>query len=117
MVWPLQNILTEEHDEISLAPGQGERRDLLGILSDKSSSPPQSIASASGLKNKNERFQCYTLNDKTVPASTNDMFLRDLFGDSEAPQENSGLLLDTVQLDILAKSWRSSDPDRISAYK
>ena len=68
-----------------------------------------------------QRFQRYTdneTNDINDPPLTHDilreMFREDALTDSH---NNSGLLLDKTQIDIISSSLRSQMPDNLSAYE
>lgn len=123
---PLSNDLNIEYglqservqdDLISLTPGQKEK-DSLGLLSDddvrscKSSDTVHSL----GENIKSNRF-CQYLADKPTDNAQNG--LKDLFGDDVGSKESntSGICLNQAQTDILSKSWRCENPEKLSAFK
>lgn len=119
---PLGNFESAHHeisdDVISLMPGQREK-DSLGLLSDNEEI--RSVSSAgtvsSGFDNRKSNRFCQYLAEKPLDATQN--MLCELFGEDAGPKQTSenGLCLDQSQIDILLKSWRSSNPERLSAYK
>ena len=114
----------EDLDSVSIAPGQQEK-DALGLLSDKEdkedsdSESHQSEVSVSGHPKKSDRF-CQYLADKKSDDSINILKKKkNLFGDDIVSKSSDQirLCLDKPQEDILAKSWRAMDPERLTAYK
>ena len=68
-----------------------------------------------------QRFQRYTdngTNDINDPPLIHDI-LREMFGEDALTDShnNSGLLLDKTQIDIISSSLRSQMPDNLSAYE
>ena len=105
-------------DTISITPGQREK-DALGLLSeDEHCGSDSHLSEASVVENtkKSERF-CQYLHEKPDEDSVN--YLKSLFGDdiSSNSTKHMGLCLDQAQEDILSKSWRCKDPEKLTAYK
>lgn len=104
-------------DAISITPGQREK-DALGLLSDEENCSDSHVSEVSVVENtkKSERF-CQYLHEKPAEDSVN--FLKSLFGDdvTSNASKQMGICLDQAQEDILAKSWRCKDPEKLSAYK
>ena len=46
-----------------------------------------------------------------------DSGLQDLFSDNDSKLQTHDLVLDEVQIETLEKSWRTANPDKLSAYK
>lgn len=108
-------------DEISLAPGQHERRDLLGMLSDRDDNTSVSSFHLRESRKKTERFDKYVqpVQHESISEETGNV-LKDLFGEDVNQDDTSksgGLILDQAQIDILSKSWRLNDPERLSCFK
>ena len=105
-------------DEISIMPGQREK-DALGLLSDDEqggSESHHSDISAVVNPKKSDRF-CQYLPEK--PSENSVDILKTLFGDdiSSKSSNQTGLSLDTAQEEILSRSWRCSDPEKLTAFK
>ena len=103
-------------DELSLQPGQRERHNI-GLLSSEGSVQSEDFEPHIS----SQRFQRYTdkgANDINDPPLTHDI-LREMFGEDASTEShnNSGLLLDKTQIDIISSSLRSQMPDKLSAYK
>ena len=104
-------------DSLSLNPGQREK-DSLGLLSEdgdaKSSKSSNSVNT--DIDNKKSRF-CQYLSDK--PSEKTQAILTELFGDNAGAKKlyDNGICLDQSQLDVLSKSWRCENPEKLSAYK
>ncbi|XP_062621452.1 uncharacterized protein LOC134283032 [Saccostrea cucullata] len=108
----------EMDDMISLAPSVREVRELLG---DNESSVQEESITAHDFdnnqhkldSNNNNRFQ-NLINKSDEHTKT----LTDIFGNvSSSEEEKTGLVLDKTQEEILKKSWRITDPERLSAYR
>lgn len=106
----LENSLDEEYglphinrqqDELSLQPSRHEMREL--IDSDNES------RDSMGSKHNNQDFQQYVSNENTA--------LHQLFNTHDSVVSKDGIILDKSQIDLLSKSWRAENPDRISCYK
>ena len=104
-------------DLLSLNPGQREK-DSLGLLSEdgdaKSSKSSNSVNT--DINNKKSRF-CQYLSDK--PSEKTQAILIELFGDDAGAKKlyDNDICLDQSQLDVLSKSWRCENPEKLSAYK
>ena len=101
----------------ALNPGQREK-DSFGLLSEdgdaKSSKSSNSVNT--DIDNKKSRF-CQYLSDK--PSEKTQAILTELFGDDAGAKKlyDNGICLDQSQLDVLSKSWRCENPEKLSAYK
>ena len=104
------------NDEISLAPGQTERDEVLSQDSDDEFHSRRSVSSysariSSAKRDKYSRF----LRDES---DDNNNILNQIFGEISVPtKDDVGIVLDQVQINILNGSWHSSDPDKLTAYK
>ena len=109
-------VSDRQEDELSLQPGQRERHNI-GLLSSDGSVQSEDFEPHIS----SQRFQRYTdngTNDINDPPLTHDI-LREMFGEDALTEShnNSGLLLDKTQIDIISSSLRSQMPDKLSAYK
>lgn len=109
-------------DQISLAPSIREVRELLG--DDKmsfSDDHERNILSESNhnqmrVDSNNNRFQ--NLLNKNTDSNQTKTSLNDIFGNvSSTEEEKLGLCLYKAHEEILMKSWRSSDPEKLTAYR
>ena len=112
-------IQSRPDDLLSLTPGQREK-DSLGLVSD-SDNESKSCRSAdtgeSGVEHQKSKRFCQYLADKPLDNTQN--ILSGLFGEDAGLKQTSetGICLDQSQIDILAKSWRCENPEKLSAYK
>lgn len=118
-------------DEVSLQPAQQERRNLLGIISDDENDDEQ------GEENKDPQSHDYI---QVKPGCTKTRFskyvsesnfedelsdkgrkvLLDIFGEDigvEKSKENFGLVLDEAQINVINRSWRCQQPERLNSYR
>lgn len=109
-------------DQISLAPSTREVRELLGddevSLSDdfERNFLLESDQNQMRIDSNNNRFQ--NLLNKNTDSNQTKTSLNDIFGNvSSTAEEKVGLCLDKAQEEILMKSWRSSDPEKLTAYR
>lgn len=109
-------------DQISLAPSTREVRELLGddevSLSDdfERNFLLESDQNQMRIDSNNNRFQ--NLLNKNTDSNQTKTSLNDIFGNvSSTAEEKIGLCLDKAQEEILMKSWRSSDPEKLTAYR
>ncbi|XP_078318693.1 uncharacterized protein LOC144620787 [Crassostrea virginica] len=107
----------EMDDIISLAPSVREVSELLGenesSVQEDSNTQLDSDHSQFSLDSNNNRFQ-NLINKDAEQTKT----LNDIFGNVSSTDESKvGLILDKTQEEILKKSWRIADPERLSAYR
>ncbi|ESO91818.1 hypothetical protein LOTGIDRAFT_163180 [Lottia gigantea] len=124
-----------EMDVLSLAPDEQEEREFMASLSDQESNlgpdshvdlphSPQKRLKSSADNNRpsyvNYLPETSTLQNtmkENVECQSSDV-LSKLFGSSVNDDVHKvGLILDKSQSDTLSKSWRSQNPDRLTAYK
>ena len=96
-------VSDRQEDELSLQPGQRERHNI-GLLSSEGSVQSEDFEPHIS----SQRFQRYTdkgANDIYDPPLTHDI-LREMFGEDASTEShnNSGLLLDKTQIDIIRSS-------------
>ena len=104
------------NDEISLAPGQTERDEVLSQDSDDEFHSRRSVSSYSARISsaKRDKYSRY-LRDES---DDNNNRLNQIFGEISVPtKDDVGIVLDQAQINILNGSWRSSDPEKLTAYK
>ena len=108
----------EMDDIISLAPSVREVSEILGenesSVQEDSSTQLDSDHSQTFLdSNNNNKFQNLINNDSDQTKSLND-----IYGNVSSTDEGKvDLVLDKTQEEILKKSWRIADPERLSAYR
>lgn len=121
---PLENSLNDEllrpsrpdDDILSIQPGQREKRCLdleSEILSGGGTSHTQSEDNV--FDNIDSRFSKY----KSLEGSEENG-LKDIFGEDACTgkdKSSNGIVLDKSQTEILSESWRSCQPDKMTAYK
>ena len=74
----------------------------------------ESVSRAEGVYSRFSRYKSQVLLEETQNV------LRDVFGEHAVTSKSDsvlGLRMDQSQTDILLESWRSSQPDRLTAYK
>ncbi|KAK3093551.1 hypothetical protein FSP39_017216 [Pinctada imbricata] len=103
-------------DVLSLAPGQSEREH---VISDDSDDCVSHRSLCSDLARVNsvgkDKFKRYIHTDEN---DDNNNKLCEIFGDiSSSSKDDVGIVLDDSQKAIINNSWRSSDPDKVTAYK
>ena len=109
-----------EEDQVSLQPGQRERRSL-GLMSsdeDEQSSGGEQGHSEQGDMSRFGKYTAQTNSEKDNGPLTHDMLV-EMFGEdaqSNSSASKKGLCLDKAQVDIL-NSWRCQFPDKLSAYR
>lgn len=125
----------DNRSEISLHVNGDERR-LLEIRSDPESDHDDDITTRPVVDNINvdlssnnnsstNRFmkhvvtssQGCSVNDNSDKSSNVDVLSKIFKEDINKSKSKSGLLIDQTQVDILSSSWRSQNPERISAYR
>ena len=122
----------DTRSEISLHVN-GEERDFLNVRSDPESDTGDSIALVEKVSEnyrKSDRFTKHVVmnseeqvvsaeigNSLSEKSNKVDVLSKIFKEDVNKAKARSGLILDQAQIDILSDSWRSSYPDRISAYK
>lgn len=116
---PHTDVLDQPDDLLSLTPGQREK-DSLGLMSDNendSKSVHSADTIASGIEHQKSTRFCQYLAEN--PADKTQNVLSGLFGEDAGLKRSNetGICLDQSQIDILAKSWRCQNPEKLSAYK
>ena len=99
--------LVQPADTISLHPNRNEMHQLL--QDDGNSESRESCASNDNDNDSHLQFQQYVRKD-----SDN---LGQLFCTQTAQSAKDGIKLDQSQIDVLSKSWRSDNPEKVSCYK
>ena len=109
-------------DTVSLQPAQEER---YGLLSSHSGSEHGSLEDHDdGLAAS--RFDRYTASKLDAGHTSGENFgktpnlLSELFGEdaqTKSSSDKSGIVLDKSQIEILNSTWRSSNPEKLTAYK
>lgn len=98
---------------ISLQPGQGEKQSLgLDEDSDSSSSSSECIRN-----NTDSRFVKFKSVEVTEDSQNR---LSEIFGDDARTgkaDNSNGISLDKSQTDTLSQSWRTDQPDKLTAYR
>lgn len=107
---------TRQDDELSIQPGQLERRDLEvdSSISDSEMAQSQIMTGEEKLDTRFSRYKSREASDE--PQNV----LKQIFGDDACTgntNSNAGLILDESQSDILKQSWRIAKPDKLTAYK
>lgn len=126
---PLENSLNDEllrpvrqnveDDLVSLQPGQNERQSL-GLDSqheDSHSVCSQSECVVETDNNKDSRFIKYKSIQVTEDSQNR---LSEAFGEdahTDKSNTSSGIVLDKCQTETLSQSWRTEQPDKLTAYK
>ncbi|MCG8076955.1 MAG: hypothetical protein JAY75_12015 [Candidatus Thiodiazotropha taylori] len=116
---PHTEVQERPDDMLSLTPGQREK-DSLGLMSgseDDSKSGHSADTIGSCVEHQKSKRFCQYLAEKSVDKTQN--VLSCLFGEDAGLKQTSeaGICLDQSQIDILAKSWRCENPEKLSAYK
>ena len=99
---------------ISIQLGQRERNALNLATSVSGESISESVSRAEAVYSRFSRYKSQVLLEETQKV------LRDVFGEDAVTSKSDsviGLRMDQSQTDILLESWRSSLPDRLTAYK
>ena len=119
---PVDNVVNKEYlrpqgleeDILSIQPGQRERNALDLATSASGESISESVSRAEGIDSRFSRYKSQVLSEETQNV------LKDVFGEDAVTSKSdsvAGLRMDQSQADILLESWRSSQPDRLTAYK
>lgn len=104
----ISGMLLNSDDTMSIQPSQRERRSLLG---DECSSH-DTVSSHSDVEESGVRFQKYGSNTKKL--------LTDIFGEDATirpDKSQMGISLDEAQTNVLKDSWRSEQPNKVSAFR
>lgn len=113
------DISDDSDDQVSLMPGQRERRDLCGSeLSSEGGDRARSVCEPSG--HKTDRFSRYISSAQENLSEETRNMLRDMFGEDATTKREEiqeGLIFDTSQLEILSSSWHIENPEQLTAYK
>ena len=117
-----QTVQVDENDHrdvVSLAPSHREQHDI-GLFSDEEDSESMKSENLHNQKH-HARFSKYiqSTDNNNNEDSVMDQ-LKDLFGEDVKTKSKSdstiGLVLDKSQIEVLAGSWRCSNPDKLTAY-
>ena len=106
-----------QDDELSLQPGQHERRVLQDCWGDSDRHSVISVDSNKSVlldddTHVPDRFAKYSKHTSAVLA---EMFGEDAITTSDS--DSRGIVLDGTQIKVLEDSWRCSDPSKLTAYK
>ncbi|VDI27962.1 Hypothetical predicted protein [Mytilus galloprovincialis] len=114
----IRNIDFDNRSEISLHIDSREKADLLGLCSSEDeysrglSSP---VYSQAGNKSRNvERFSQYL---QTQPTISNNVESQSNQRLTKSSDNSGGLIIDEAQVRILERSWRTKNPEKLTAYK
>lgn len=112
----LSRVQNKEDDILSLQPGQREKR-CLDLESESEHSHHSQSECSVFLDKTDSRFSKYKSGE--VSENTQNV-LSDIFGEDARTgksSDSSGIMLDKSQSDTLSQSWRTEQPDKLTAYK
>lgn len=126
---PLENSLNDEllrplrvqntdEDILSLQPGQREKRSIDLESEAQSEHSQHSQSDCSNIQeNTDSRFTKYKSVEKSEESRN---VLSEMFGEDARTgksEVSTGIMLDKSQSDTLAQSWRTEQPDKLTAYR